>query len=384
MAVDNRKRSGAGRLGGVSIAQLLRQREVSLLILLVLCTLVLSMLTSSFATPGNIRVLLQGMAVDMIIAVPMAISLIAGNIDFSVGSIVALTSTVAGIALASGIPPAGAILIALALGAILGLINAVLVDMFRITALVATLGTWMAYKGLALVVAGGQTIGNFPEGFTVFGRLEPLGIPISIIYMVTVILAGIFVMKYGRFFNNAYFIGSNRESARLAGINISRFTYNSFMLTGVLSAFAGVVLAARLGAASQQAGDGLEFRDVVGLLIGGISMNGGVGSIMGAVLGVALMQLVNNAIVLLHLNVSYTKVITGAILILAVAVDQLAKTRRRRRAVESTPDAARPKGGGVHSGGHEDGAATAEGSDLSRQSQHGRPSGARGGVRFGP
>jgi len=336
MAVDNRKRGGVGRLGGVSITQLLQQREVSLFILLVLFTIVLSILTSSFTTPGNIRVLLQGMTVDMIIAVPMAISLIAGNIDFSVGSNVALTSTVAGMSLAAGIPPAGAILIALALGAVLGLVNAVLVDAFRITALVATLGTWMAYKGLALIVAGGQTIGNFPADFTVFGRLEPLGIPISIIYMAVVILAGMFVMKYVRFFNNAYFIGSNGESAHLAGINRGLFTYGSFMLTGVLSAFAGVVLAARLGAASQQAGDGLEFRDVVGLLIGGISMDGGVGSILGAVLGVTLMQLVNNAIVLLHLNVSYTKVITGGILILAVAVDKLTRTRRRRRATEST------------------------------------------------
>ena len=336
MTRHNQDRTGTGRLGGVSVTELLQRREVSLLFLLVVLIIILSVMTSSFMAPGNIRVLLQGMTVDMIIAVPMAISLIAGNIDFSVGSNVALTSTVAGMALASGIAPAGAILLALGLGAVLGLINAALVDKFKITALVATLGTWMAYKGLALVVAGGRTIGDFPGAFTAFGRLEPLGIPISIIYMVVVVLAGMFVMKYLGFFNNAYFIGSNRESAHLAGIGISRFTYGSFMLTGVLSAFAGVVLAARLGAASQQAGDGLEFRDVVGLLIGGISMDGGVGTIIGAVLGVALMQLVNNAIVLLHLNVSYTKVITGAILIFAVAVDQLTKTRRRHRAVANT------------------------------------------------
>lgn len=327
----------AASAGSRSIGRLLQKREISLSILLVIVILVLSVITSSFTSPGNIRVLLQGMTVDMIIAVPMAISLIAGNIDFSVGSNVALTSTVAGIALASGVPAIGAVVIALLLGAFLGLINAVLVAELGITSLVATLGTWMAYKGLALVVAGGRTIGNFPESFTVIGRLEPLGIPISVIYMVVVIVAGMFIMKYVRFFNNAYFIGSNKESARLAGINIRRFTYSSFMLTGVLAAFAGIVLAARLGAASQQAGDGLEFRNVVGLLIGGISMDGGIGTVMGATLGVALMQLVNNAIVLLHLNVSYTKVITGAILIFAVAVDQLAKAKRRKKAAAVPP-----------------------------------------------
>lgn len=315
------------------LVTLLQKREVTLTILLVLFAAFLSFYTASFTSPGNMRVLLQGMTVDMIIAVPMAISLIAGNIDFSVGSNVALTSTVCGMALASGVPAIGAVAIALSLGAFLGFINATLVDRLKITSLVATLGTWMAFKGLSLVVAGGRTIGNFPEEFTKIGRLEPFGIPISIIYMVIVVIAGMFAMKYLRFFNNAYFIGSNTESARLAGINTSRFTYGSFMLTGFLAAFAGVVLAARLGAASQQAGDGLEFRDVVGLLIGGISMDGGVGTVGGAVLGVVLMQLVNNAIVLLHLNVSYTKVITGSILILAVAVDQMTKTRRRRKAV---------------------------------------------------
>ena len=165
------------------------------------------------------------------------------------------------------------------------------------------------------------------------GRMEPFGVPISIIYMLLAVVAGILVMKYVPFFNNAYYLGANRESARLAGVNVSRFTYSSFALTGTMAAFAGLVLAARLGAASQQAGDGLEFRNVVGLLIGGISMDGGVGTVLGAVLGVVLMQLVNNAIVLLHLNVSYTKVITGMILVLAVAVDQLAKNRRRRRAI---------------------------------------------------
>lgn len=328
----SRRAAGVDRLRGLNLGQLFQRREFSLLIILAAVVIMLSVMTESFTTPGNIRVLLQGMTVDMIIAVPMAISLIAGNIDFSVGSNVALTSTTAGLLLAAGLPVPLVILLVLLLGATLGLINATFVEVLKITPLVATLGTWMAYKGAALVIAGGRTIGDFPEEFTILGRLEPFGIPISIIYMVVVVVAGVLVMKYVPFFNNAYYLGASRESARLAGVNVSRFTYSSFALTGTLAAFAGLVLAARLGAASQQAGDGLEFRDVVGLLIGGISMDGGIGTVLGAVLGVTLMQLVNNAIVLLHLNVSYTKVITGMILILAVAVDQLAKSRRRRRA----------------------------------------------------
>lgn len=332
------------------IGQVLQKREVSLAIILVAVALVLWGLTDSFATAGNARVLLQGMTVDMIIAVPMAISLIAGNIDFSVGSTVALTSAVCGLALASGVPAAGAIGIALVLGAFLGFVNAAIIEVLHVTPLVTTLGTWMAYKGLSLVIAGGRTIGDFPAAFTKVGRGELLGIPLPVIYMVVVVVAGVLAMRYIPFFHNAYYIGSNPESARLAGIDTKRFTYVSFMLTGTLAAFAGVVLAARLGAASQQAGDGLEFRNVVGLLIGGISMNGGVGTILGAVLGVGLMQMVNNAIVLLHLNVSYTKVITGSILVLAVAVDQLSRGRRRKRAAapRNTQKQKTPIGERVH------------------------------------
>lgn len=326
------KQPPPGHTLNFSLGALLQKREVSLFILLVILSVTMAVLTPSFLTTGNVLVLLQGMTVDMIIAVPMAISLIAGNIDFSVGSTVALTSVICGLAMASGIPVPLAVLIALAMGAFLGFINAFVIEVLKVTPLVATLGTWMAYKGLSLVVAGGRTIGNFSESFTAIGRGSLLGIPLPVVYMVVVVVAGILAMKYVPFFHNAYFIGSNPESARLAGINTKRFTYVSFMLTGTLAAFAGIVLAARLGAVSQQAGDGLEFRNVVGLLIGGISMNGGVGTILGAVLGVGLMQLVNNAIVLLHLNVSYTKAITGTILILAVALYQLTRSGRGRKA----------------------------------------------------
>ena len=248
---------GAAWAHRLNLGHLLQRREFSLLIILAAVVVMLSVMTDSFTTPGNIRVLLQGMTVDMIIAVPMAISLIAGNIDFSVGSNVALTSTTAGLLLAAGMPVPAVLVVVLVLGATLGLVNAVFVEKLKITPLVATLGTWMAYKGLALVIAGGRTIGDFPEEFTMLGRMEPFGIPISIIYMLLAIVAGVLVMKYVRFFNNAYYLGANRESARLAGINVPRFTYASFAITGMMAAFAGLVLAARLGAASQQAGDGL-------------------------------------------------------------------------------------------------------------------------------
>jgi ribose transport system permease protein len=263
------------------------------------------------------------MSTDMMIAIPMAIGLIAGNIDFSVGSNLCLSSVITALSLNNGYGTAAAVLIGLAGGILLGLINASIINHLKLPPMVATLGTWMAYRGAALVLLGGSTLSRFPDSFLILGRAVPFGIPVTIIYMFVIIFLGLFILKYINFFHNAYFLGSNNLSAALAGINRNKFNYVTYAITGFVAAFAGIILAARLGSSSQNAGNGLEFRLVVALLAGGISMGGGEGNLVGAILGVLLMQLVGNAIVLLYLNPSYTQIINGSILILAIAVDML-------------------------------------------------------------
>lgn len=306
-------------------------RELSIAIILLIMVLALSFTTDTFATSANIRVLVQGMSVDMMIAIPMAISLIAGNIDFSVGSTLCLSSYIGCMAMNAGAPTAVGILVALLAGAVLGAINGFIINELHITPLIATMGTWMAYQGIALVLAGGNTVSNLPEAFKTFGRADFLGIPLPIVYMIVIIVAGIFLLRYNNFFHQAYFIGSNRVSAVLSGLKVKKFIYVSYALTGLVAAFAGMTLASRLGSVSQNSGMGLEFRNVVALLIGGVSMDGGEGTLPGVVLGITIMQIVSNALVLLDINPSYTKVIQGAILVLAVAIDQV--TKRRKNAV---------------------------------------------------
>ena len=320
------------KITSANIAKILQRREVSLLlIILVLCGF-LAGATQSFLKPANFRVLLQGMSTDMMIAIPMGISLIAGNIDFSVGSNLCLSSAITCLAMNNGIGVFPAILIGLAFGVFLGLFNAFSIIQLKLTPLVATLGTWMAYRGIAQVVLGGGTVSRFPNHFLILGRATVFGIPITIIYMFIIIFLGIFALKYINFFHNAYFIGSNKLSATLAGINRTKFVYITYAITGLVSAFAGIIMAARLGSATQNAGNGLEFRIVVGLLVGGISMDGGEGNLIGMVLGVILMQLVGNAIVLLYLNPSYTQIINGFILVAAIAVDMLIKQKKVKTA----------------------------------------------------
>jgi ribose transport system permease protein len=313
---------------GSQIGLLLQRREVSLAILLIVFGGCLSLATPNFLRAANFRVLLQGMSTDMMIAIPMCISLIAGNIDFSGGSLLCLNGAICALMLNKGMSSPLAILVGLTAGFILGGLNGVIINKFRLTPLVATLGTWMAYRGAALVMLGGGTLSSFPDSFLQLGRITVLGVPITIVYMVVVIVLGAILLKYSNFFHNAYYIGSNKASAKLAGINVERFTVITYAITGVISAFAGIILSARLGSCSQNAGESLEFRNVVALLVGGISMDGGVGSVVGAVLGVILMQMVGNAITLLYLNTSYTKLINGCILIFAVGLDMWVKNKK--------------------------------------------------------
>ena len=180
--------------------KILEVREFTIIVILLLMIGFLMVSTNTFATSANIRVLVQGMSVDMMIAIPMAISLIAGNIDFSVGSALCLSSYIGCMAMGNGAPVWAGILIGLGTGAVLGLLNAVFICQLHITPLIATLGTWMAYQGAALVLAGGNTVSGLPDGFKEFGRIEILGIPVPIIYMLLIIIAGMFVLKYNNFF----------------------------------------------------------------------------------------------------------------------------------------------------------------------------------------
>ncbi|MCI8526286.1 MAG: ABC transporter permease [Oscillospiraceae bacterium] len=318
-----------GRLG-TTVGSVLQKREVSLAILLVIFGACLTAATDTFLQIANFRVLLQGMATDMMIAIPMCISLIAGNIDFSAGSALCLNGAICGLMMNHGASVPVAILVGLLCGFLLGALNGAIINQLGLTPLVATMGTWMAYRGAALVLLGGGTLSSFPESFLILGRATVLGVPITIVYMLIVVVAGILLLKYSNFFHNAYFIGSNKASAKLAGINVERFTVITYAITGAIASFAGIILAARLGSCSQNAGESLEFRNVVGLLVGGVSMDGGVGSVLGAMLGVMLMQMVGNAITLLYLNTSYTKLINGCILILAVGLDVLLKKKKAK------------------------------------------------------
>jgi ribose transport system permease protein len=307
-------------------------KELTILLIVLALGAFLSFASPYFLRTSNLLIVINGLALNMIIAVGLTVSLIAGNADFSVGSIMGCCAFVAGKMLESGSNIILSMFAGLATGMVLGMINGVLVVNLKILPIVVTMGTWMAYKGLGLTIVGNTSLSNLPPAFKqIAQKWTFLGLPFNIVVMIIIMIIGIFLLKYSKFFHEAFFIGGNKDSARLAGINVSRFTIITYSITGVLCAVSGILMLSRLGSAPSTLGQGVEFNIISALLIGGISFSGGEGSIIGAFLGILLMGIISNALALFGINANLQLVIVGTILIFSVWMDEVNRRRKERK-----------------------------------------------------
>ena len=311
-----------------SIQKLLQIRELTLLVIILLSCVVLSIISPYFLTRSNALIVLNGMALEMIVACGVTISLIGGNIDFSVGSILGCAAFTTARCMAADLPILVAILAGIVVGTLLGLFNGVLVTKLKVAPIVVTIGTWMAYQGLGIIIVGGASIANFPLAFKKIAQEWNLfGIPFNILVMIVIVAISVVVLRKVNFFHQAYFIGGNPESAKLVGLNTERFTLITYGINGLLASIAGVLTISRLGSAPASTGQGVEFNIITALLIGGVSFNGGAGSIWGALLGTLMMSIISNVLALFSVSADVQLLIVGFVLILAVAVDEF--TRRK-------------------------------------------------------
>jgi len=312
-----------------AIKRLQELRELSILLIILVISIVLSIMSANFFTTMNWTIILNGFALNMIIGVGMTISLIAGNIDFSVGSMLGVCGFSIALLMQRGVSIPVAILLALLVGAFLGLVNGFLIIRLKVLPIVVTMGTWMAYQGLGLMMIGNRSLASLPAAFKKIAQeTRIIGIPFNIFVMIISVLIGIFILKYVKFFRQAFFIGGNKESARLAGIKVNRFIILSYMLTGILSAVSAVLMVSRLGSAPASMGQGLEFKIIVGMLIGGVSFNGGEGTIIGAMLGLMLMSIITNALSIFGINAYAQLIIVGITLTFSVALDEANRRRK--------------------------------------------------------
>ena len=215
-------------------------------------------------------------------------------------------------------------------GCLIGALNAFVITKFKVLPMIVTMGTWMSFKGVGLMIINSSTLSNFPMAFkAIVQDGKVLGIPTLIFVMFVATIIAMILLKYVTFFHQAYFIGSNKESAKLAGINVNKFVYVMYILIGLAAAVAGVLSISRYGSAPASLGQGVEFRIISALLIGGVSLNGGEGSVLGTFLGVLLMALIANALTLFAIDTNLQNVLIGAIMVISVAVDEANRRRQK-------------------------------------------------------
>lgn len=309
--------------------KLIEMRELSILLIIVVMGIVLGFASPNFMTLMNLKIILNGFALNMIFGVGMTISLIAGNIDFSVGSTLGVCGFITALLLQSGMAIPLVIVLVLCIGGFLGFVNGFLIVRLKVLPIVVTLGTWMAYQGIGLMIVGNRSLAQLPAAFKAISQQTTVcGVPFNVAVMIVVVLVGMLLLKYVGFFHQAYFIGGNRESARLAGIKVNKFIMISYLITGALCALSAVLMVSRLGSAPGSLGQGIEFKVIVGMLIGGVSFNGGEGSIFGALLGMLLMSMISNALSIFGVNSYAQLIIVGAILIASVSLDEANRRRR--------------------------------------------------------
>ncbi|GAB4575679.1 MAG: sugar ABC transporter permease [Anaerolineae bacterium] len=304
-----------------------RTRELTILVIIIITMIVMSNLNQYFLTPSNFRAMAIGFAPTAIIAVGMAVLLVSGGFDLSVGAVLALSGTVVAKLMLAGLSQPLAILAVLIMGGFIGLINGLLVTKVGVNPLVATLGTLSVARGISLVLTEGYSVIGLPTSFGAVGSESLFGVPYMVVIMLVIVLVGDLMLRHTRFFRQVYYIGSNETSARLSGIPVDRVKIFTYMLTAVLSALSGVLLASRLMAGTPTAASGMELQVLAASVIGGASLTGGEGSVLGAFLGVVFVGMISNAMTMLAVSIYWQQVVTGVILIAAVAIDMLIRRR---------------------------------------------------------
>jgi ribose transport system permease protein len=293
----------------------------------------LSFASPQFLTSNNLFNLAVQASVTTVIAVGMTLVIITAGIDLSVGSVAALAGVVGVMSMESlGLPSPLGIIVGVLIGCATGLVNGLLVSVANLNPFIATLGMLSVARGLVQVVSNAQAVFASDPSFRLFGQGAIGPVPIPVITLVVVAIAGHIVLSRTRLGRYAYAIGSNREAARLSGIPIRRYLTIVYVISGALAGLGGMIAASRVFSGQPNYGIGLELDVIATVVIGGASLFGGQGTIVGTLIGAFLIALIRNGSVLLDINLFYQQIIIGVIIWLAVYWDQF---RRKRIAAAS-------------------------------------------------
>jgi rhamnose transport system permease protein len=319
-------------------------RDLGIFVALAATVLLFSVQAKNFATTGNWRDIATDVAMVVAVAVGETMVVLTRNIDLSVGSVVGLTAYISSNTLAHnhGIPIVAIAFLAVAVGLACGIGNGLLVTVGRIPAIIATLATLAIYRGVLFEVTHGQNVfaSQLPKGFLDLAAQTPAGLPSLAWIAVGVAIAGATLLRWAPWARDFYAIGSNPEAARFAGIRVGRRVMMAFAISGALAGLGGFMFAARFASVDAVAGRGFEFDVVTAVVIGGVNVFGGSGTVLGATLGALLVATINNGFTLLRISEFWKIFFEGTAIVVAVTIDALFKQRlqdvlRRQRRAEA-------------------------------------------------
>jgi len=299
-------------------------QKLGALLGLIILIIIVTVLNPSFLEPLNILNLLRQVAINALIAFGMTFVILTGGIDLSVGSILALSSAVMANFMISGWDPIIAILLGCLLGGVLGAINGLLITKGRMAPFIATLATMTIFRGLTLVYTNGNPItglGN-QASFQFLGRGYLFGIPVPAITMLIVFIILWVILHKTPFGRKTYAIGGNEKASIISGIKVDRVKIMIYSLIGILSALAGAILTSRLNSAQPTAGTSYELDAIAAVVLGGTSLTGGRGRIVGTLIGALIIAILNNGLNLLGVSSFYQMVVKGIVIAIAVLLDR--------------------------------------------------------------
>jgi rhamnose transport system permease protein len=317
-----------------NLGYVLRQREMGIVLALVVLVAYTAVSQSRFLSAQSVEDILLNTAILAVLASGMAVVVITRHIDLSVGSVLGLSAFAVATVMQQhpGLPTVAALGLGLLIGAVAGVVNGALVHFGNVPALVVTLGTMYAYRGLTYSWAGGQqvTADEVPRHFLAFANSDLLGVP-WLVVIALVVIAGVGVMMRDyRIGRELYAMGSSPQAAALAGIRIARNTLVAFVISGALAGLGGVLYASRFGTVDAASGNGYELQVVAAVVVGGVAVFGGSGTIWGAGLGALLLTVIGSALAVLDINQFWQQAIVGALIVLAIGADRLVAVRIAR------------------------------------------------------
>ena len=303
-------------------------RNIWLTLLIIAMCFIMTLLSPHFLTRQNIIVIIDNIALEAIALVGIALLLIAGFFDISIDGVVILSGIVAGKLMNAGVWWVLACIVGIMVGAAFGLANGVVVEKYSINALIATMTTLWISTGIAMGLTRAASPYGFPEAFQSFGQSRILGVKVFVLYAVPIILLATFMLNRCVIGRHIFAIGGNRQVANLVGIKGAEIVIGLYVFMGILASIIGLVMASRLDSASILAVDGMAFKVVAACVVGGCSLSGGKGTIIGGVLGLVVMSIIANSIVLLGISPHWQKVVIGGILLAAMLMGKINLKRK--------------------------------------------------------